>query len=620
MAASSAATRGPFTIAHVTHEAVEKMGGIGTVLEGMMTSAVYQSAVRRSILVGPMGGHHFASPLRRLGPHVNVRYSSADGIDFDGLGRKFHPIQWAFGVHIAYGVRTYEKNGYNRDGSAEVLLIDVSNPNREQLGIFKMRLWDRFGIDARRYEHDWGFEEYCRLAEPAFYALSAIVPQDELPCIILSHEFMGLCTALKAVMDGGEAFRTAFYAHECATARRIVEHHAGHDTAFYNIMRQAAQRGQFVEQAFGDQSAYMRHALISRAHQLDAIIAVGDPTAEEMAFLNPETKQAKIDLVYNGLPAYFADLAEERRSRRIMDEWAQKVIGYLPDVLMTHVARPVISKGFWRDLKVASHLDHLLGADGRTGLLIILTCGAPPRSLDDVNRMAREYGWPWHHRDGYPDLAGPEIELYRLVQHYNAGHANVKVMLVNQFGWSRDTLGEAASKEMSMTVLRQATDVEFGQSAYEPFGIAQLEPLGSGAICAASSVCGCVASYRHALAGLGAEQSATPNVVVADYTRLDQSMSVADLLAMTQAQRDRIEERVAQEVARRLHEALPRGEADAARLLERGRELADRMSWDAVIAEELLPVLSRIAAPRRAGEGGGSSAAPQSPGMAMPGL
>lgn len=574
------------------------MGGIGTVLEGMMTSAVYQSSVRRSILVGPMGGHHYESPLRRLGPHVNVRYSSADHIDFDGLGRRFHPIQWAFGVHIAYGIRTYEKNGYNRDGSAEVLLINVSNADREQLAIFKMRLWDRFGIDARRYEHDWGFEEYCRLAEPAFYALSSIVAPDELPCIILSHEFMGLCTALKAVMDGGEAFRTAFYAHECATARRLVEHHAGHDTSFYNIMRQAAERGQFVEQVFGDQSSYMRHALISQAHQLDAIIAVGDPTAEEMNFLNPPTKAARIDLVYNGLPAYFADLAEENQSRRMMDEWAQQVIGYRPDVLMTHVARPVISKGFWRDLKVASHLDRLLGQEGRTGLLIILTCGAPPRSLDEVNRMAREYGWPWHHRDGYPDLAGPEIELHRLIQHYNAGHTNVKVMLVNQFGWSRTTLGEAAAEEMSFTALRQAADVEFGQSVYEPFGIAQLEPLGSGAICIPSSVCGCVASYRHALAGLGADEAQTANVIVADYTQIDHPMSIPELLAMTQQQRDHLEERVAQQAAQRLHEALPRSEADAARLLERGRELADRMSWDVVIAEELLPVLERIAAPR----------------------
>ncbi len=592
----SPASAGPFTLAHVTHEAIEKMGGIGTVLEGMMTSAVYQQAVRRSILIGPMGGSHLESPLKRLGPHVNIRYSSVDHIDFDGLGRKFHPIQWAFGVHIAYGIRTYEKNHHNREGSAEVLLIDVSRPDREQLAIFKMRLWEQFGLDARRYEHDWGFEEYCRLAEPAFYALSALVPASELPCIIFSHEFMGLCTALKAVMDGGDAFRTVFHAHECATARRLTEHHPGHDTAFYNLMRQGAAKGMFVEDVFGDQSGFMRHALVSRAHRLDAIVAVGDPTAEEMRFLNAETNSDKVRLVYNGLPAFYSDFDEETRSRQLVNEWAQRVIGYAPDVLMTHVARPVISKGFWRDLKVISHLDAALGGEGRTGLLVILSCGAPPRSMAEVNRMAGEYGWPWHHREGYPDLAGPELEIFQLIRQFNAGHTNVKVMLVNQFGWSRAALGDAAHEDMTFATLRQAADVEFGQSIYEPFGIAQLEPLGSGAICVASSVCGCVTSYQHVVNRLGDRARSYPNVIVADYTRLDRPMNLDELRAMTQQQRDRIEERVARQVAAELHRRLPRDEDQRRRLLQTGRELADGMSWDTVMAEGMIPLLSEIAA------------------------
>ena len=39
-----------YTVIHATHEAVRKAGGIGTVLEGLMTSSVYQKAVRRSFL------------------------------------------------------------------------------------------------------------------------------------------------------------------------------------------------------------------------------------------------------------------------------------------------------------------------------------------------------------------------------------------------------------------------------------------------------------------------------------------------------------------------------------------------------------------------------------------
>ena len=41
------------TIVHVTHEAVQKVGGIGAVLQGFFTAKAYQGAVRRSILFGP---------------------------------------------------------------------------------------------------------------------------------------------------------------------------------------------------------------------------------------------------------------------------------------------------------------------------------------------------------------------------------------------------------------------------------------------------------------------------------------------------------------------------------------------------------------------------------------
>ena len=46
-----------FTLAHITHEAVDHIGGIGTVLAGLITSKNYQSQVRRTILVGPIQDH-----------------------------------------------------------------------------------------------------------------------------------------------------------------------------------------------------------------------------------------------------------------------------------------------------------------------------------------------------------------------------------------------------------------------------------------------------------------------------------------------------------------------------------------------------------------------------------
>ena len=91
------------TAAHVTHEACEKIGGIGTVLEGIITSPVYQKQVQRTILVGPYANHLEVPCHQRLGCDAQVLYSTIDGIDELGLGGKLHPIEWAFNVAVVYG-------------------------------------------------------------------------------------------------------------------------------------------------------------------------------------------------------------------------------------------------------------------------------------------------------------------------------------------------------------------------------------------------------------------------------------------------------------------------------------------------------------------------------------
>jgi len=40
----------------------------------------------------------------------------------------------------------------------------------------------------------------------------------------------------------------------------------------------------------------------------------------------------------------------------------------------------------------------------------------------------------------------------------------------------------------------------------------------------------------------------------------------------------------------------PNADQTARRLLETGRELADRMSWDTVMAEGMIPLLTRVVA------------------------
>lgn len=577
------------TLAHVTHEAVEQLGGIGTVLEGLMISKVYQKHVKRSILVGPTATHLTVNPEHRLGEHGEVLYSSIDRIDRVGLSGKFRPVEWAFNVAIVYGTRTYDNPGEGRQGEAEVLLIDVFGVNRDRLNTFKHRLWETFGLDSSKHEHCWDYEEYVRLAEPAFYALQALLNGDNLPCVLFAHEFMGIPTALAAILEGQKQFRTVFHAHECSTARRIVEDHPGHDTMFYNVLVRAKREGLYLEDVFGSMDHFFRHALVSRAHLCDGVIAVGDWTREELQFLNDRFTKP-IDLVYNGLPAMTVTMEEKMRSRGMLADYAQSLVGYRPDVLMTHVTRPVISKGLWRDLTVCHELDRLLSEKQMTGVLFILTTGGGVRRPQDVVAMEQGYDWPRHHRKGYPDLVGPEVEISRDVDLFNKDHRAVQVVLVNQFGWSPERVGKRVPAGMNMADLRRATDVEFGMATYEPFGISPLEPLGSGALCVISNVCGCKGFVDHVTHGHG-----THSVIVATFTSLEGfDGSIEEIKAMTSQERDELERIEAARVAGEIMHRLPIDEERRHRLLTSGQGLVNRMGWDQVIEESLLPMLRRV--------------------------
>src|SRR5205085_3576119 len=130
------------------------------------------------------------------------------------------------------------------------------------------------------------------------------------------HEYMGMPTCLAAVMEGEAGnFRTIFHAHECATMRRIVEGHQGHDTMFYNVMRSAMAEGHFVDDVFGDQNGYYKHALVRAARFCDTIFAVGDYTLKEMRFLGAELMHVNAQLAYNGVPCWKISVEEKMASR-----------------------------------------------------------------------------------------------------------------------------------------------------------------------------------------------------------------------------------------------------------------------------------------------------------------
>src|SRR5690242_16747794 len=190
------------TVVHVTHEAIQKIGGIGAVLQGMLTSRVYLAQASRNILVGPYWPTEESGEMR-LGPQGEVLYSSLDSLYRSPLAARFREIEQEFDVGIVYGRRKFVDKETGVTSTPEVLLIDVSRYDANKIGIFKYELWKQFGIESSKYDNIWDFEQYMRLAQPAIKALHALGAASTVePCVIISHEYMGMPTALAAVMEG----------------------------------------------------------------------------------------------------------------------------------------------------------------------------------------------------------------------------------------------------------------------------------------------------------------------------------------------------------------------------------------------------------------------------------
>jgi len=189
------------TVVHVTHEAIDKIGGIGAVLHGLFTSRVYLDQISRNILVGPFWPTD-ASGESRLGSDGEVLYSSLDSLFRSPLAARFREIEQTYSVGIVYGRRKFVEKATGVISTPEVLLFDVSHFDARKLGEFKYELWKRFGLDSSKYDHVYDFDQYVRLAQPAIAALHALGATTSVePCVILSHEYMGIPTALASIME-----------------------------------------------------------------------------------------------------------------------------------------------------------------------------------------------------------------------------------------------------------------------------------------------------------------------------------------------------------------------------------------------------------------------------------
>jgi hypothetical protein len=586
------------TVVHVTHEIVQKIGGIGAVLHGLLTSRTYGEAIDRDVLIGPLFSTDGALESR-LGEGGEVLYSSRDGLVRHPLAAALAAVERKYHVDIVYGRKVFHDRFTGITAHPEAVLINVNHYDPSRIDNFKWRLFERFGIQSNQYEWIWDYEQYCRLAEPAVEVLEALgAAGGAEPALILAHEYMGMPTVLAAQLNAPRHFRTIFYAHEVAPMRRLVESHPGHDVTFYNALRLAAQRNLSVNDVFGSQKFFYKYPLVDAARFCDNIFAVGDYVLDELRFLDRAFENRPIDLAYNGVPAFRLPLEEKFSARRRLRQYCVHLLGYQPDFIFTHVTRMVLSKGLWRDITMMEHLEKLLRADNQSAVLFVLSTETAARRGDDVRSMEAGYKWPVAHREGYPDLTGGEAAFYAGVQEFNARARNAKIVYINQFGFDRRACGDRAPVDMEFMDIRHGSDVEFGQSVYEPFGIAQLETLSFGGLCVCTALCGCAGFVRHATAGRG-----TQNVLELDYTAAPgwTFNDIHDCLAVDRKTRDKMEAAVAAQAAAEIYRRLPRTEQQFANLLENGYELADRMSWEVVARDYVLPGIERALHPAAAG-------------------
>ena len=208
------------TVVHVTHEAIQKIGGIGAVLHGLLTSPVYLAKrpaqhPRRPVLARRRATASSASARR-----ARSSTAASTRIYRSPLAARFREIEQAFDVGIIYGRRRFVDKDTGVISTPEVLLIDVSRYDAEEDRRVQVRAVEEVRHRQQQVRAHLGLRAVHAPGRAgdrrAARAGRAAAPLE--PCVILSHEYMGMPDG--AGGDPGEAtqtnFRTIFYAHEVA--------------------------------------------------------------------------------------------------------------------------------------------------------------------------------------------------------------------------------------------------------------------------------------------------------------------------------------------------------------------------------------------------------------------
>ena len=209
----------PMLVVHSTHEAGLKLGGIGAVLDGLLSAPGYIEAVDRTIVAGPINTWNSLEMDRLTAPSNRLRiiYSSIHGVDEAPakLSTALRGIEETMRVRFLYGLRNFA------GAEHEVLLVDAGGIAGEVINGYKYFLWQRWGLPAALHESTWEFSFYLNAGEPLFAAIEAITGDmaPDTRRFIIAHEWLGLPLAFSALLRDSDRYKTIFYAHEVATAR-----------------------------------------------------------------------------------------------------------------------------------------------------------------------------------------------------------------------------------------------------------------------------------------------------------------------------------------------------------------------------------------------------------------
>ncbi len=476
---------------HITHEAAQKIGGIGAVLSGLCTTNIYQNFYHKTFFFGPLFQDKVGI-TDRLGPNSKVLFSSLDGIKQSIYDQKLQDIVDLYHIDVIYGQKEiFDDIDPQKKAFVDIILLGIKNIRKDLLDTFKFRLWENFRFSCEKFEQDWDFEQYLRIAIP-IRSLVNIFFQDSDTIDYYSHEYMGVATCLNILMDKTEHERIIFYAHEVSTARMVTEKLTGHDISFYHLLKNDKEYEIKLEERFGSYAHFSRNELVKLASLFDEILAVGDWVKSEYLYLNPATDNSIINICYNGIPIRKISYEQKQESRKKLQTYCENLFNFTPDVIMTHVSRLVISKGLWRDISLLEELDNIFAEKKIKGFFILLSSLiGTGRPSNDILNMEKDYGWPVWHKENWPDLVGYENDVFWSLHYFNAKSKAIKGIFLNQYGFEKSQLGNRFPDETNFSDLRIASDMELGMSIYEPFGIAQIETVPYGGIAVVSRACGC---------------------------------------------------------------------------------------------------------------------------------